>query len=74
MNKKHPFIMMGTIGLAVTAALNLFNVYVLEVGGDSWWSAWFPLYAVWITFLTIGIGLSAKGGKRIDDGQVDQDT
>lgn len=60
MKKKHPFLMMGTIGLAVTGAINLFNVYGLGVGGDSWWSAWFPLYAVWFTFLIIGIGRSAK--------------
>ena len=73
MNKKHPFVNMGSIGLIVTAALNLFNVYVLGVGGATWWSAWFPLYVVWFTFLIIGMGLSAKDNKRIDDGPVDQD-
>lgn len=74
MNKKHPFLLMGTIGLAVTAAINMFNVYVLGVGGDSWWSAWFPFYVVWFTFLIIGMGLSAKNGDKSKDGRVNKDT
>jgi len=59
-NKKHPFVKMGLIGLSITIVLNLFNQYVLDVGGGVWWSVWFPIYLVWFVFLVIGIGLSKK--------------
>ncbi len=60
MNKKHPFVNMGLIGLSITIVLNLFNQYVLGIGGGVWWSLWFPIYSVWFVFLVIGIGLSKK--------------
>ncbi len=60
MAKKHPFVLMGSTGLAISLVLNLLNQYVLGVGGDAWWSAWFPLYLVWLVFLVIGVGLSRK--------------
>ncbi len=60
MAKKHPFVLMGSTGLSISLVLNLFNRYVLGVGGDAWWSAWFPLYVVWFVFLVIGVGLSRK--------------
>jgi len=36
MNKKHPFVNMGLIGLSITIVLNLFNQYVLGIGGGVW--------------------------------------
>ena len=60
MNKKHPFVKMGLIGLSISLVLNVFNLYVLGVGGEAWWSLWFPSYLVWLIFLVIGIGLSKK--------------
>ena len=57
MNKKHPFVKMGLIGLSISLVLNVFNLYVLGVGGEAWWSLWFPSYLVWLIFLVIGIGL-----------------
>jgi hypothetical protein len=60
MNKKHAFVVMGLIGLSITLILNLFNQYVLGIGGDAWWSVWLPNYLVWFVFLVIGIGLSNK--------------
>ena len=59
--KTHPFLVIGSMGLAITAVLNLFNTFILNAGGETWWSAWFPLYAVWFTFLIIGLGLTQKG-------------
>ena len=60
MNNKHPFVTMGLIGFLITLALNIFNHFVLGVGGDAWWSLWFPGYVVWFVFLVIGVGLSRK--------------
>ena len=60
MNKKSSFIRMGLIGLTISFVLNLFNYYVLGVGGENWWSVWFPTYSVWFVFLIIGIGLIIK--------------
>ncbi len=60
MNKKHPFVNMGLIGLSITIVLNLFNQIVLDIGCGVWWSLWFPIYLVWFVFLVIGIGLSKK--------------
>ena len=60
MNKKSSFIRMGLIGLSISFVLNLFNYYVLGVGGENWWSVWFPTYSVWFVFLIIGIGLIIK--------------
>ena len=62
MNRKHPFATMGLIGLLITLVLNLFNHFVLGVGGGAWWSLWFPGYLVWSVFLVIGIGFSKKNG------------
>jgi len=59
-NKKHPFVNMGLIGLSITIVLNLFNQIVLDIGSGVWWSLWFPIYLVWLVFLVIGIGLSKK--------------
>ncbi len=68
MNKKHPFVKMGLIGLSITIVINLFNQYVLSVGDGVWWSLWFPIYLVWFVFLVIGIGLSkmnrSKSGEK----------
>ncbi len=60
MASKHYFVKMGSIGLVVVLALNLFNQYVLGVGTGAWWSVWFPAYIVWFVFLAIGLGLSKK--------------
>jgi len=65
-NKKHPFVKMGLIGLSISIVLNLFNQYVLAVGGEAWWSMWFPIYLVWFVFLVIGIGLSKKNKSNTD--------
>ncbi len=64
MNKKHPFVKMGLIGLSITIVINLFNQYVLSVGDEVWWSLWFPIYLVWFVFLVIGIGLSKKNKSK----------
>ncbi|MCH8127167.1 hypothetical protein IIC38_14615 [candidate division KSB1 bacterium] len=64
MNRKHPFVKMGLIGFSIIIVLNLFMQYVLGVGGESWWSAWFPFYLVWLVFLVIGIGLSKKNKRN----------
>ncbi len=64
MNKKHPFVKIGLIGFSIILVLNLFMQYVLDVGGESWWSAWFPFYLVWLVFLVIGLGLSKKNKSK----------
>jgi len=64
MNKKSSFIRMGLIGLSISFVLNLFNYYVLGVGGENWWSVWFPTYSVWFVFLIIGIGLIIKNNSN----------
>ena len=64
MNKKSSFIRMGLIGLSISFVLNLFNYYVLGVGGENWWSVWFPTYSVWFVFLIIGIGIIIKNKSK----------
>jgi hypothetical protein len=58
MNKKHPFVAMGVVGISISLVLNLFNQFVLGVGSGAWWSVWFPTYIVWVVFLASGIRLS----------------
>ena len=60
MNKKSSFIRMGLIGLSISFVLNLFNYFVMGVGGEYWWSVWFPTYIVWFVFLIIGLGRIKK--------------
>ncbi len=67
MNKKHPFIKMGLIGLSISLVLNIFIQYVLGVGGEDSWSVWFPIYLVWLVFLVIGIGLSKKNKSKPEE-------
>ena len=67
MNQKHHFVAMGLIGLLITLGLNLFNHFVRGVGGNVWWSVWFPGYVVWFVFLIIGLGLSKKNRPGPDE-------
>ena len=60
MNKHHAFVKMGLLGLFINIILNLFMSFVVDIDSDVWWSAWFPIYMVWVVFLIIGIGLSRK--------------
>jgi hypothetical protein len=58
------------IGLAGTIVLNLAALLILkkasaEYFSDKWWSAWFPVYGVWLV-LTI-IGFASYCGRKSDD-------
>ncbi len=66
MNKKHSFVIVGLTGLSISFVLNIFNQYVLGVGGEAWWLMWFPGYVVWFVFLVIGIGLSKRTEENHD--------
>jgi hypothetical protein len=50
----------GVTGLAITVAMNLVALYVFkkvsaEFFSTGWWSSWFSCYAVWVTFVIIGL-------------------
>ncbi len=62
------FPVIGTVGLAITIAMNLVALLVLkkaaaEFFSHAWWFAWFPSYLVWLSFLLTGLaGLLMKQG------------
>jgi len=50
MKKYHPFLVIGTIGLAISLILHV-SFFTLEIATSAYWSN----YAVWIIFLTMGL-------------------
>ena len=53
----------GGFGLVLTAMLNVAGLFIFHrsssiVFSDKWWSAWFPDYAVWMTFTIVGVALA----------------
>jgi hypothetical protein len=51
---------LGGIGLFGTPILNLFGLFIFHRSSSvffspQWWSAWFPIYLVWISFTIIGV-------------------
>ncbi len=70
MNK---FLVIGLTGLAVVFLVNIVMVLIAQTTGtivsaSNWWDIWFPIYIVWITFLTIGLGRRNIGRNRRDRG------
>ena len=50
----------GGFGLVLTMIMNWAGIVIFHrsssvVFSDKWWSAWFPDYAVWMTFTFIGV-------------------
>ena len=59
MQKMKTFKTIGLIGLAITIVLNIVALLMLkkvsaEYFSDKWWSEWFPLYMIWLVFITFG--------------------
>jgi hypothetical protein len=63
--KRNPWLWFGRFGLAGIVILNLAGRFVFHRSSsvfflDQWWSAWFPSYIVWMSFIVMGgfIGIS----------------
>ena len=55
------FLTLGAVGLAAQVLMNLIVILAVKSASarfftESWWSAWFPTYVVWIVFLCVGLG------------------
>lgn len=58
--KTDTFIVMGIIGLAIVASLNLFaNTMLIKPATEpftsGWYSTWYPSYLIWFVFLIAGL-------------------
>lgn len=62
MKKFHPFFIIGTVGMIVTAILHIFLALVLSVSSAH--SSFYVIYPTFIAFLAIGFGLTLKNQKE----------
>lgn len=62
MRKFHPFFIIGTLGMIVTATLHIFLALGLSVSSAH--SAFYIIYPTFIAFLAIGFGLTLKKQKE----------
>jgi hypothetical protein len=63
------FARIGIIGLSITVVVNLAGFLVFHRASsvffsDAWWSAWFPVYLVWMVF-AIG-GFASRNPSKAD--------
>lgn len=63
MTKKNPYFLIGTLGMLVTAVINILLESLVTEGGFI--SSFSILYPVFIAFLLIGAGNMVKNGKKI---------
>jgi len=64
MKKFHPFFVIGTIGMIVTATLHIFLALGLSISSAH--SSFYFIYPTFIAFLTIGFGLTLKNQKMTE--------
>ena len=64
MRKFHPFFIIGSFGIIVTALVHMFLALGLSVVSSH--SIFFALYPTFLAFLTIGVGLTYKKQKETD--------
>lgn len=64
MRKFHPFFIIGTFGIIVTALVHMFLALGLSVVSSH--SVFFAIYPTFIAFLTIGVWLTFKKQKEVD--------
>lgn len=63
-------IFISMIYFAITVALNLYSSYVATNAGSTpvfsqnWWVRWFPLYALGVALLLVGLVLRLAGPVR----------
>lgn len=62
MKKFHPFFIIGTVGMIVTATLHIFLALGLSISSAH--SAFYVIYPTFIAFLAIGFGLTLKKQKE----------
>lgn len=62
MIRKNAFFIIGTLGMAITAALHIFMS--LALGLESVHSTFFSLYPVFVAFLAIGSGQIIRNTRR----------
>lgn len=62
MKKFHPFFIIGTVVMIVTAILHIFLALVLSVSSAH--SSFYVIYPTFIAFLAIGFGLTLKNQKE----------
>ncbi len=65
MKKFHPFFVIGTIGIIVTAVLHI--ILALGLSLSSVHTAFFIMYPTSFAFLAIGLGLTIKEQKESID-------
>lgn len=63
MKKFHPFYTIGTVGMILVAVLHMFMALGLSI--TSVHPAFFVLYATFLAFLVLGVGLSVKEQKSV---------
>jgi len=62
MKNCHPFFVLGTAGMLVTAILHIFLALGLSVSSAH--STFYVIYPIFIAFLTIGFGLTLQKHKE----------
>lgn len=65
MKKFHPFFIIGTTGLIITAVLHM--ILALGLSLTSVHTAFFIIYPTFFAFLAIGVGLTIKKQKETID-------
>jgi len=72
--KQNKQLRIGVIGLAIVTVLNLVAVLALKQASsaffsDRWWSGWFPVYLIALTFAIIGLAKRCR--QKPDDTKAD---
>jgi len=62
MTKFHPFFIIGTVGMIITAVLHM--ILALGLSLTTVHTAFFIIYPTFVSFLVIGLGLTIKKQKE----------